>query len=428
MTLTNMLSTCYSRRLRNTSAALVARPPAPNGAKAAARPFPLRAGWRFRAASGVLIASKYMRCAVDNAALLNIEPFRPMLPPVTANSVAGCASPDDYGAKAPTPQQALFLCLLSMCAPEARCLSMADRVGRPLGLPGSIAPVLHTLRDSPPNSRVQAVGSELLNQLWGSTMSSTSQVPSANLPTVLSFEGVELKIIDRNGLPWITSGDLGRALGYKRGGDQVVSIYRQHAHEFCEAMTTTIPLREFSVESALKGDLDLTADSAVKGNPNIPVRIFSPRGAHLIAMFARTAKAAAFRRWVLDVLEGLAVPAAQPVVENPLDSLRLTRVLFTLDGYGRPQAMAVPDDACMLRVADVPALMADPAATTRTEVEAVALAALQRVYEESGTHGLRNLLATLDENYLLVLESELIYSLYGSPTVWNAAKRGGKHA
>lgn len=33
-------------------------------------------------------------------------------------------------------------------------------------------------------------------------------------------------------------------------------------------------------------------------------RVFSLRGAHLIAMFARTSKAQAFRRWVLDILDG----------------------------------------------------------------------------------------------------------------------------
>lgn len=35
------------------------------------------------------------------------------------------------------------------------------------------------------------------------------------------------------------------------------------------------------------------------------MRIFSLRGAHLVAMFARTPKAKAFRRWVLDVLDAI---------------------------------------------------------------------------------------------------------------------------
>jgi len=49
-------------------------------------------------------------------------------------------------------------------------------------------------------------------------------------------------------------------------------------------------------------------------------RIFSPRGRHLLAMYARTANAAAFRRWVLDVLEGYApapVAAADRVLTEP---------------------------------------------------------------------------------------------------------------
>lgn len=46
-----------------------------------------------------------------------------------------------------------------------------------------------------------------------------------------------------------------------------------------------------------------TTDPAVSGNLVIKARVFSLRGAHLIGMFARTAKAQAFRRWVLDILE-----------------------------------------------------------------------------------------------------------------------------
>ena len=47
-------------------------------------------------------------------------------------------------------------------------------------------------------------------------------------------------------------------------------------------------------------------------------RIFSLRGCHLLAMFARTPVAKAFRRWVLDVIEqyGDRVPVAEPVTLN----------------------------------------------------------------------------------------------------------------
>lgn len=47
-------------------------------------------------------------------------------------------------------------------------------------------------------------------------------------------------------------------------------------------------------------------------------RIFSLRGCHLLAMFARTPVAKAFRRWVLDVIEqyGDQVPVTHPVTLN----------------------------------------------------------------------------------------------------------------
>lgn len=96
--------------------------------------------------------------------------------PVTANSVAGFGDPTGYGATAPTQHQALFLCLPFGRAPATRCLSMADRVGRPSGLPGSIAPVRQPRAVCHPipfgDGRWQ-----LPNQLWSSpTMASPTQV------------------------------------------------------------------------------------------------------------------------------------------------------------------------------------------------------------------------------------------------------------
>ena len=47
-----------------------------------------------------------------------------------------------------------------------------------------------------------------------------------------------------------------------------------------------------------------TLNLRVLGNlGEITVRIFSLRGAHLVAMFARTQKAQSFRVWVLDLIE-----------------------------------------------------------------------------------------------------------------------------
>lgn len=85
------------------------------------------------------------------------------------------------------------------------------------------------------------------------------------------FDGTEIQIITKDGEHWVTAPDLAKALGYSRA-DIVGTIYRRNADEFTDTMTETIKL-------------------TVSGNLQKTVRIFSLRGAHLVAMFARTPKA-----------------------------------------------------------------------------------------------------------------------------------------
>lgn len=100
----------------------------------------------------------------------------------------------------------------------------------------------------------------------------------------ISFHNTHFTIIPHNGQPWLTAAQIAQALGYARE-DAVSRIYTRNADEFTQGMTGTVNL-------------------TVPGNPmQIQVRIFSLRGAHLIAMFSRTALAKDFRRWVLDVLD-----------------------------------------------------------------------------------------------------------------------------
>jgi prophage antirepressor-like protein len=80
---------------------------------------------------------------------------------------------------------------------------------------------------------------------------------------------------------WITSSELARILGYSRL-DKVTQIFNRKADEFTSKMTRVIEN---------------------PSNVNLTLRIFSLRGAHLIAIFARTPVAKEFRKWVLDVLE-----------------------------------------------------------------------------------------------------------------------------
>ncbi len=104
----------------------------------------------------------------------------------------------------------------------------------------------------------------------------------------LTFNATQFHPIQRNDDQiWITSSDLARALGYARE-DSVSRIYDRNSDEFASDMTLTVKL---------------TVKGFGNGNSEKETRIFSLRGCHLIAMFARTPIAKEFRKWVLDVLE-----------------------------------------------------------------------------------------------------------------------------
>ena len=121
----------------------------------------------------------------------------------------------------------------------------------------------------------------------------------------LCFNDFTFSPITRDNQPWFKSSEIARALGYKRE-DKVTQIYQRNADEFTEGMTQLV---EISTEP----------QNEVLGNFGTGrARIFSLRGCHLLAMFARTPVAKAFRRWVLDVIEqyGDRVPVAEPVTLN----------------------------------------------------------------------------------------------------------------
>jgi len=58
------------------------------------------------------------------------------------------------------------------------------------------------------------------------------------------------------------------------------------------------------------------AKTGAEGDLQSETRIYSPRGCHLIAMLARTERAKAFRRWVLDVLDHLVEPQQLPALPD----------------------------------------------------------------------------------------------------------------
>ena len=101
--------------------------------------------------------------------------------------------------------------------------------------------------------------------------------------TTLTFQNTTLSVINKNNHSFLTSNDLGAALGYSKPLQSVTNLYNSNADEFTAEMTALIELQ--------------TAGGKQQ------VRVFSLRGAHLIAMFARTKVAKDFRKWVLDILD-----------------------------------------------------------------------------------------------------------------------------
>ena len=101
--------------------------------------------------------------------------------------------------------------------------------------------------------------------------------------TTLTFQTTSLSVINQHNQTFISARDLGLALTYKNPTSDIMRIYDRNADEFTAEMTALVEMQ--------------TAGGLQK------VRIFSLRGAHLIAMFARTKIAKAFRKWVLDVLD-----------------------------------------------------------------------------------------------------------------------------
>lgn len=119
------------------------------------------------------------------------------------------------------------------------------------------------------------------------------------METALTFNDITFSPVNHQNSLWIRAVELAKALGFKRE-DQAAKIYRAHTDEFTADMAQVVEITD-NAESAF------------------PVKslLFSLRGCHLLAMFARTPVAKAFRRWVLDVLDRLAAQERAALPEVP---------------------------------------------------------------------------------------------------------------
>ena len=104
----------------------------------------------------------------------------------------------------------------------------------------------------------------------------------------LTFNQVSLNpVAQSDNQIWITAVDLAKALGYKKA-DAVTQIFNRNEDEFSNSMSLTLKMSVNGINNSLRQK---------------SVRIFSLRGCHLVAMFAKTTVAKQFRKWVLDLID-----------------------------------------------------------------------------------------------------------------------------
>lgn len=117
----------------------------------------------------------------------------------------------------------------------------------------------------------------------------------------LSFNAIQFHPVQQNDDQiWITSSELAQALGYA-DARSVTKVFNRYKDEFSGRMSLVV---------------NLTTKGFGSGNSEKEVRIFSLRGAHLIAMFARTPVAKEFRKWVLDILDKEVQPKAKTIIDD----------------------------------------------------------------------------------------------------------------
>ncbi|OCS48540.1 BRO-N domain-containing protein [Ralstonia pickettii] len=159
---------------------------------------------------------------------------------------------------------------------------------------------------------------------------------------VLTFENVDFEVVDIHNTPWLRGSQVASALGYKNHRTAIAELYDRNTDEFTDEMTQLVEL-----------------DTA---GGRQQARIFSPRGCYLLGMLARTERAKAFRRWVLDVLEGRLVPqeTGRMTVPQRLAALRYRGSLVKELANARTASLAVELYANLQQVSRLLGMHAQP--------------------------------------------------------------------
>ncbi|OTA20472.1 antirepressor [Xenorhabdus beddingii] len=151
-------------------------------------------------------------------------------------------------------------------------------------------------------------------------------ISKTNNTNQLTFRSTVFNQVTYANKIWFTAVELAKALEYKKS-DAVTQIYERNSDEFTSAMTETLKM-------------------SVSGNYQKTVRVFSLRGAHLVAMFSKTSVAKEFRKWVLDILDREVEKESEPVTtkttvqeRNPLKNA--VNLLVSKKGIMYPEAYSL---------------------------------------------------------------------------------------
>jgi prophage antirepressor-like protein len=153
--------------------------------------------------------------------------------------------------------------------------------------------------------------------------------------TGLIFQNTHFDVVSRDGQQWLHAAQIARALGYAND-NAITRIYARSADEFTPCMTEKVKL-------------------TLSGNLQKEVRIFSLRGAHLLAMFARTKVAKDFRKWVLDVLDQEVESQRLPTTaqaEDVAQALQHQRFLVSYENGQMTSIQPVAREACIVNPDD----------------------------------------------------------------------------
>ncbi len=152
----------------------------------------------------------------------------------------------------------------------------------------------------------------------------------------ITFKSQTLRTVEHGGKIWFTAATLATALEYS-DAKSVSNIYNRNKDEFTPCMTVVVE----NINSGLANNAEviktMTSDKSKSyGNLRTKTRVFSLRGAHLIAMFASTPVAKEFRRWLLDLIEEEAKRQQQALPAPTGTPIQLPRGIYCYPNNRNP--------------------------------------------------------------------------------------------